>query len=223
MTILEDIKPLFSEIERDRNHRLRSWEHCYKFFQSNPHDIDISCLHLGFYLASWGMYRGSSFLLQKDYKIHADIIHEILKLKYHSLWHVTLESLTDSNRDSQIDLMLSLKDQIATYYDKVRLSVTRKENDNPGARDTLVTKILMGTLGCIPAYDCFFIAGIKSEKIPYSCLNEKNLRSLLDWCDNNARQLHDAQSWVNAKSKECKYPVMKIVDMYFWRKGKKSS
>ena len=31
------------------------------------------------YLSSWGMYRGSSFLLQKDYKIHKPIIVEALK------------------------------------------------------------------------------------------------------------------------------------------------
>lgn len=46
-------------------------EHCYKCFHdarnnSTP-DLDYLSLQLAFYLASWGMYREASFLLQKDY------------------------------------------------------------------------------------------------------------------------------------------------------------
>ena len=46
------------------NHRYLSWEHCYLMFsneiqQANP-NIDLLSLHLGFYLASWGMMRASS-------------------------------------------------------------------------------------------------------------------------------------------------------------------
>jgi hypothetical protein len=41
-----------------------SWEHCYRFFNSRTRNVllaekDSAALHLG-YLASWGMYRGSS-------------------------------------------------------------------------------------------------------------------------------------------------------------------
>ena len=54
------------------NGRSRSWEHCYRVFRdarTDPSpDYDYLSLHLAFYLASWGMYRGSSFLLQKDYR-----------------------------------------------------------------------------------------------------------------------------------------------------------
>ena len=69
-------------------------------------------LQLAFYLASWGMYRGSLFLLQKDYKVHIPVVKE-----------------------------QELKNQLSF---------------------TLITKILMGTLGCVPAYDRYFIAGIKN-------------------------------------------------------------
>ena len=56
------------------NHRFKSWEHNYRIFceereKTNP-DIDKLSIHLSFYLASWGMYRGSSFLLQKDEDHH---------------------------------------------------------------------------------------------------------------------------------------------------------
>ncbi|VEJ05791.1 Uncharacterised protein [Campylobacter lari] len=38
---------------------------------------------LSFYLASWGMYRGSSFLLRYDYKIYKTILEELLAI---DLW-----------------------------------------------------------------------------------------------------------------------------------------
>ena len=64
-----------TQIENDR---YKSWEYCYHSFisarNSSSPDYDILSLHLAFYLASWGMYRGSSFLLQKDYKIHTPIL-----------------------------------------------------------------------------------------------------------------------------------------------------
>ncbi len=60
----------------DPHHSFNSWKHCFNYFKENhsrlnEEDVlDIAALHLGFYLASWGMMRGSRDLLQKDYKIH---------------------------------------------------------------------------------------------------------------------------------------------------------
>ena len=83
----------YNKLREDENGRYRSWEYCYKIFHdahtSNNVDddfIDYLCLHLSFYLASWGMYRGSSFLLQRDYKVHKPVIKILLEDKYNSLW-----------------------------------------------------------------------------------------------------------------------------------------
>lgn len=67
----------YHEAKRDENGRYRSWEHCYSNFYhargKDNADLDYLSLQLAFYLASWGMYRGSSFLLQKDYKVHIPV------------------------------------------------------------------------------------------------------------------------------------------------------
>lgn len=85
----------YKELKEDKNGRYRSWEYCYKIFNeahkaNNVDDkfIDYLCLNLAFYLASWGMYRGSSFLLQRDYKVHKPIVEELLKEKYNCLWEI---------------------------------------------------------------------------------------------------------------------------------------
>lgn len=62
--------------------RFYSWRYCYDRFNSNMDDCseedrtDYLALNLAFYLASWGMYRGSSFLLQYDYTIHKKAVRD---------------------------------------------------------------------------------------------------------------------------------------------------
>ena len=74
----------FASSTKQKNHRYLSWEHCYQQFRlvrlerdKKEPDLDYLSLQLAFYLASWGMYRGSSFLLQRDYKVHIPIVKEI--------------------------------------------------------------------------------------------------------------------------------------------------
>lgn len=58
--------------QRLPNQRYSSFDYCYNYFYSfykvnkiselaNEKNLQNSCLQLGFYLASWGMFRPSSF------------------------------------------------------------------------------------------------------------------------------------------------------------------
>ena len=58
--------------------RYNSWNHCYEAFVTLK-DEKLLSLHLGFYLASWGMYRGSSKLLNRDYLVHVEAVKIIKK------------------------------------------------------------------------------------------------------------------------------------------------
>ena len=68
--IIKSATKFHNDLKSDENCRYRSWEYCYSHFVevrgSKEIDYDYLSLQLSFYLASWGMYRGSSFLLQKD-------------------------------------------------------------------------------------------------------------------------------------------------------------
>src|SRR3989344_3306084 len=91
------IPDVIGDIKRSQSaeyHRGKSWEHCYAFFRNykkfrnNNELLDRAALHLGFFLASWGMLRGSSFLLQKDYKYYISIVRVLIKDQYEILWNV---------------------------------------------------------------------------------------------------------------------------------------
>ena len=105
------------------------------------------------------MYRGSSFLLQKDYRIHIIVIKEILKEKYDPLFGIECVELRKKKNQELID---ELNTFMGNYYNDVRLSVKETEPQNK-LSDTLITKILMGTLGCVPAYIDILLQGKESE------------------------------------------------------------
>lgn len=129
--IIQSSTTFYSQLKGDPNGRFRSWEHCYKQFhdaRNNPNaDIDYLSLHLAFYLASWGMYRGSSFLLQKDYRIHIIVIKEILKEKYDPLFGIECVELRKKKNQELID---ELNTFMGNYYNDVRLSVKETEPQN---------------------------------------------------------------------------------------------
>ena len=96
------------------------------------------------------MYRGSSFLLQKDYRVHIPVVSEILSNKYDSL------AGKDFRNESNQKLLKEINEFIANYYDEIRREVRSSALKN-NLSETLITKILMGTLGCVPEYDRYFV------------------------------------------------------------------
>lgn len=126
---------------RDTNGRYFSWKYCFDAFADINAGKDFLALHLGFYLASWGMYRGSSILLQKDYTIHKEAVRIVNR--YHAnLYRVAAPS----------------PKKISAIYGELE-SVYTIDGRTPS--DTLITKIMLGTLGCFPAFDRFFKAGAR--------------------------------------------------------------
>lgn len=187
--IIESSMKFYNDLKADKNGRYRSWEHCYSHFikarKSKEVDHDYLSLQLAFYLASWGMYRGSSFLLQKDYKVHIPVVKELLKNKYDALAGIDCIGLKD---DSNQKLLQDINSFLGQYYDKIRREVKEQKLKNQ-LSVTLITKILMGTLGCVPAYDRYFIAGIKNQKVATGNYNIRSIMKLVKFYEKNADRL----------------------------------
>ena len=82
---------------------------------------------------------------------------------------------------------------------------------------TLITKILMGTIGCVPAYDRYFIAGIKNQKVATGSYNIKSILQLADFYERNESRLEPVRE--NMTVYDLPYPQMKMIDMGFWQIG----
>ena len=83
--------------------------------------------------------------------------------------------------------------------------------------DTLITKVLMGTLGCVPAYDRYFIEGIKIMKVSTRNYNLASLIKLVEFYEENHVRLEEIRK--NFKVYGLPYPQMKLLDMAFWQIG----
>ena len=215
--IIKSSTEFYNDLKIDENGRYRSWEHCYshciKARGSKEIDYDYLSLQLAFYLASWGMYRGSSFLLQKDYKVHIPVVKELLSKEYDALAGI---ECIEFRKECNQQLLREINSFLGQYYDKIRREVTGQELKNQ-LSFTLITKILMGTLGCVPAYDRYFIAGIKKQKVTTENYNLKSIMKLVDFYEKNSVRLEPVREKMEVDGMP--YPQMKMLDMGFWQIG----
>ena len=215
--LISAAQTFYDDAHASENGRSRSWEHCYRVFRdarTDPSpDYDYLSLHLAFYLASWGMYRGSSFLLQKDYKVLSPVVEEVLKPEYDCLFGLACADVRNSDVWAQLK---KLYEYIAEHFDPIREKVAGREVTTP-VSPVLITKILMGTLGCVPAYDRFFQDGAKYLGLEHNSYKEKSLRELADIYEAHNDRLEEARRGMRVG--DLIYPQMKLLDMGFWQVG----
>ena len=144
-----------------------SFDYCFNYFQTfreqhtveqmaSPAHLRESCFQLGFYLASWGMLRGSSFLSKKSAKFYVPIIETIANANP-LLWDIDAHCYTTDN----IALILTFKEEVAQALGKT---------NNPS--DILVTKIMLGVFGNVPAFDDYFTKGFSVSSFGKRALEE---------------------------------------------------
>lgn len=227
--ITSKVIDFYDVVANVEDHRYKSWEHCYAHFKGiadsgrrfnelNETEQKLSKYELGFYLASWGMLRGSAFLLQKDVSVYNGLAEEVLKPEYDLLRDIkgnlekkeelttSFETLYTNLRTKLIDIKKTIKDHKDLTPKKI--AVLTKEK----VTDTLLTKIILGTIGCIPAYDRYFMDGMEIKGFQKKFNSEKTLGNLLDFYKTN-------QAEIDALAQEFNYTPMKIIDMYFWKIG----
>lgn len=204
----------YNETVKDPHGRYLSWQHCYNAFTMNrgkrdENTFDYLALHLAFYLASWGMYRGSSFLLQKDYKVHIPIVKILMEEQYNPLVGIAAEELI---RDENLSLLEDVSARIRKAYADEIPSFDGIINN---ATDTLVTKILLGTIGCVPAYDRYYVQAVKQYGISTGNFNKESVRDVAKYY----LSYKDEFETVRAELSTCgvEYPVMKLMDMCMWQ------
>ncbi len=211
--------------EQTPTHRYASFDYCYNYFQESTADqleadIEKSCLELSFYLASWGMLRGSSFLLQKSIKHYEPLIHYFIELKRnnHKIWQID----TDSYSGANIKVILDVYDQIRDII------IDNKDNNR---HIVLITKIMLGVFGCIPAFDQYFTDTFREicKPLPgrhgFRSVNQDALNHIKKFYEENKEEideLHEAiytMDFGTGAETNRKYSRAKIIDMYGFAKN----
>lgn len=199
------------------NGRHQAWGYCHEQFvkahnKEAPYDKDYLCLHLSVYLTNWGMYRGSSALLFNDYRVHGDAVDIILDQKYSNLWNYN--PFDSSNNVSLPQELFDRRNgELWHAYNELmeKTNYPRKKQDFPNASEILVTKVMLGTWGCVPAYDTFLKKGLQYLNIDDS-VTEDGLKSIIKYFK-TCPKVHGV-----IKSLP-QYTPMKIIDAYLWELG----
>lgn len=158
------------------------------------------------------MLRGSSFLLDQDYKFFIPVVHILTRPKYDKLWDVDWSRLQGEEREQAINLLFELKTELRRI---IRENNTSKKEPT----DLLITKIIMSTMGCTPAYDTLFKKGLKRLRIR-NCdkFSQSSFMNLLNL--KNLNGFYKAERLINRT--KVRYPAMKLIDLYFWLRGSKT-
>lgn len=203
---------------RSPSARYASWDHCFNYFRgfaeqgrhelvASPENVQSSCLNLGFYLASWGMYRGKSTLLKRSSQALEDLVNVIAQTP-EGLWDLDIASY-DNN---------SIRDLMDSSME-IRNALSRLSNEGAGrtASDTLTTKVMLGVFGNVPAFDRFFKQGLG-----VGSLNQKSLLKIKDFYDRNRQDVEDFRvpsMDFRGNPSGFRYTQAKVVDMMFFVMG----
>jgi hypothetical protein len=113
-------------------------------------------------------------------------------------------------------MLTKLYDYIADYFRPIRDEVAGGEVAS-SVSPVLVTKILMGTLGCVPAYDRFFQDGVATYKVTTQEYSLKSILRLVDFYEEHNDRLEETRRGMQCEG--LTYPQMKVLDMGFWQVG----
>ena len=215
---LKDAIELFHR-NTEAKQRYASYDFCYGYFQTHrhvlAHNIELSCMHLWAYLASWGMLRGSSKLLKEcSMKALAEVVVYLSTLSDDD-WKLDL----GLNKDGSFDETKSQR-IIDIYKELNKMVANILGQDEYKENLTLVTKIMLGTLGCIPAFDHFFtetFRNLYSKECGFRTLSIKALLCIQNFYISN-KEIIDSMKFnvinFEGNKTELLYSKSKLIDMY---------
>lgn len=197
--------------DRDASARYASFDYCFNFFQTYRDQNELpalfqgdalqtACLQIGFYLASWGMFRGSTDLLQRSARVFVPLV-EVIVNAAPEIWEVDAHNYGRAGCQIVFDTARQIRAAL------------------PGvASDTLVTKIMLATFGCVPAFDSNFKRGAGLWTF-----SPRALRALGEFHNRNAEAIEryrmQTLDFDSAAPTSRRYPRAKVIDMIFFVAG----
>lgn len=206
-------------LDRRGDARYSSYDYCFNYFRSHFFNyfrshfergtlpaiaeaplVEQSCLQLGFYLASWGMFRGRSLLLQQSAKFYEAVLHTIIATPT-EIWTIDVGRYSPQARA----LVLETSERLRAAL-------------GGAASDTLTTKVMLGVFGCVPAFDRYFRAGFG-----VSTFSDRSLRLISEFHGENTAMIEAARvptlDFRTGCPTDIRYTEAKVMDMVFFVEG----
>lgn len=203
----------------NNTHRYASYDFCYGYFYKNKdkpnffiNNMEMSCMILWSYLASWGMLRGSSKLLQKSPAYLTTLVNYINEDNNKYLWDIDVDKYKDNDNINKLH----------RAYTDIKEKLGEVEPSK-----TLITKIMLGVYGNVPAFDTYFTNTFKKIFPGYGFSNkdlkEKQLQGISNFYKDKQKIIDNCEfkvlSFNGDVIKDCYYTKAKIIDMYGFTNG----
>jgi hypothetical protein len=192
-----------------------SFDFCFNYFQSfrrsnkieaiaKSENIELSCLQIGFFLASWGMFRNSP-LGKSSSKLYQRLIENLVGFD-RAIWDIDVADYGDA---AKVSLLIKCGNMIATSLG----------HDS----DILRTKVMLAVFGSVPAFDNNFTLpgfGLGRSPLPF---REENLKKILAFYNTNKSEIDSHQistlDFLTGQPTGLFYPRAKIIDMIGYVEG----
>lgn len=211
----EQARNYYAQSHGDAYPRLKAWDYLWDYIQSvdewadlaSDENIRDTALNIGFYLANWGMFRGSSELPNVNVRFFEDLTILLFKEIPVEFWNLTLKDFTPNNREA-------LK-----VFDEGIRKISQFGSGRVSWTQTLSTKLLLGVWGQCPARDRYFNIGAKRYKVESGNTVAGNIGSTYLIRLNDVR-LSEAWTIPDFKTpNKNRYPMGKVIDMALFQYG----
>jgi len=198
--------------------RYASFDYCFNYFQSfrdedrvkditAPENLELSCLHLGFYLASWGMFRSS---VVRGRSVHQfKPVVELIANTQPDVWDIDAHVYSDKARAT-----------LMSTASEIKKSLRFPPGKRPTA--TLATKIMLGVYGNVPAFDRRVRAGLRTHGL-VGQFGHGALREIGRYYQQNADLIEEKRlltlDFKTGQHTGRRYTRAKIIDMIFYVEG----
>ena len=178
-----------------------AWNDCNRAFTEKKNGNEALAKELFMFLASWGMLR-NSFLMSYNWRILIPVVEVLLKDRF-----AVLQNTDTATIEKNVDLLIELREELYKTLN------TMRDGYGNNITDTLISKIMMSSLGCIVAYDRFVRNGLAAEGMRHSF----GKGSVLELCAfyNSHPELEQERKKIKEED-GIDYPPMKILDIVFW-------
>jgi hypothetical protein len=203
--------------------RFASFDYCFNHFQAfreadsvadiaSAENMLVSCLHLGFYLASWGMFRGPSVLRRRSLKQFEPVV-ELIARTPRDVWEIDAHRYSEAVCRRLVDTASDI--QQALHYP-----------EGTWPTKTLATKIMLGVFGNVPAFDSRVVAGLRKTGLT-GRFGVRALRGIGRFYDDHREVIDQHRDYTldfaTGQPTHRRYSRAKVIDEIFYIEGRPAS
>lgn len=223
-----DFNAIFSSFEgrrSDARSGAAAFDFCFNYFQQfkdkkerKPLGIPAisveAAAQLASYLASWRMYRGSSYISKRSFQVFVPLIQEISKEEWSFLWEI-----------DSMEVLVKHFNEVMQFSQITKQILTDEGKDVDGSiTDTLVSKILLGVFGFFPGLDRYFKDGMSNLGYSMNTINPKFIKELQRFRVQNIdiinHRSYKTLDIVTGKETDRSYPFGRMIDIIGFEHGK---